>query len=577
MNQGPDILFVNAPQLYIDALSGDDQVDVRAPAPNGAAWNTQVTIAGGAPAGQPGLNGDDFTLETPGANNHVTYRPTNVDGGVFSLTQTAAGADTTTVTLTSAPFTIPAINYTSSAGGFESAAYDGQGGNAALTIQGTGLGGDTIVHTAGGSNGAGAFQVNGLLALSYKSLSSAGTTTVNDTGADNTVVVDGTANNDAFTVDGASGTVHLNNRVSIAQTGVQNLVLNGYNPNNTFNLNAPLPYATSTVNSIDPATLNLTGTAGADAIVVDLTNSQITGFGGAVNYVGVAQVNLNGNGGADTLTVDGTVNDDIISYKPTSAAGGTFSQAGVPVTFNFSIGAGNLFTVLGGGGNGGDEVDVQGNNAGSVITVDSPNRRVTVENALNVVLMPVVLAPDVQVASVAGGIGNNTFLVIPARNVPAANDTVGPGFLMPNNLLVHINGGAVASNAALIVAGPGGATLSNNLFAVVNRTSNTSGVVRMFRSTGGPEPTQYPDISCANVGTIQASTAVNAVTHQQQTLTMGPDLSDPNGSLNNAAFLGSGASINATMQIQVYDAAGNPIANFGVNDTDSNQRRRIPA
>jgi hypothetical protein len=297
----------------------------------------------------------------------------------------------------------------------------------------------------------------------------------------------------------------------------------------------------------------------------------------------------------------------------------------VPVAFNFNIGAGNAFTVLGGGGNGGDEVHVLGNNAGSVITVDSPNRRVTVENALNVVLMPVVLAPDVQVASIAGGIGNNTFLVIPARNVPAANDTVGPGFLMPNNLLVHINGGPVASNAALIVAGPGGATLSGNLFAVVDRTSNTSGVVRMFQATGGPEPIQYPDISYANVGTIQASTAVNAATHQQQTLTMGPDLSDPNGSLNNAAFLGSGASINATnltifpnafehrflqaeqdwfrvvaqstgtmdfqvyfnqyagflpgggeLQIQVYDAAGAQIASFGVNDADSDQRRRIP-
>src|SRR5581483_1736681 len=126
-------------------------------------------------------------------------------------------------------------------------------------------------------------------------------------------------------------------------------------------------------------------------------------------------------------------------------------------------------------------------------------------------------------------------------------------------------------------------------------------------------------------GTVSANTATNAATHQQQTLTMGPDLYDPNGSLNNAAYLGTGATINATnlaifpnafehrflqaeqdwfrvvaqstgtmdfqiyfnqyagflpgngeLQIQVYDSKGNQIADFGVNDQTSDQRRRIP-
>ena len=106
VNQGPNLLFIDASLgLFIDALSGDDEVDVRARR-NNAPWNMQVTVAGGAPAGLPGLNGDDFTFETPGLGNHVSYRPTNVDGGVFSLTQTAVGADTTTITLTSAPFAV---------------------------------------------------------------------------------------------------------------------------------------------------------------------------------------------------------------------------------------------------------------------------------------------------------------------------------------------------------------------------------------------------------------------------------------------------------------------------------------
>ncbi|HUY90682.1 MAG TPA: DUF4214 domain-containing protein [Pirellulales bacterium] len=634
VNAGPNILFINAPQLYIDALSGDDEVDVRAPAPNGVAWNTQVTIAGGAPAGQPGLNGDDFTLETPGSGNQVTYQPTNIDGGVFSLTQSGGNADTSTITLTSAPFFIPLLDYTSSAGGFESATYDGQGGGAGLTVMGGPY--NTFTHTAGAASDAGTVAVRediganpgSLLALTYQhlgiGLGNTGSVTISGAfGGLNTLVVDGTADNDAFVVDGGTGTIHLNDRVPIMQTGMTNLVLNGYNPNNTFTLNSFLPYRNTAVNSIDPAVLDLVGSAGGDNIGVQLVNNQITGFGGYVTYTGVSQVNLNGNGGADTLTVTESKSDDLVTYKPTGSSGGTFSQAGVPVTFNFDIGTG-IFTVNGSTG-GGDEVDVLGVNAGSVITVDSPNRTVSVQNSIGAGLTPVVLGPSVQIVGVKGGIGNNTILVIPARNTPPTNDIVGPGFVMPNNLLVNINGGAVSSNAALVVAGANGVTLGSSYFAVVNRTSNTSGVVRMFQSTGGPEPIQYPDISYSNVGIVQASTAVDATTHQQQTLTMGPDLSDPNGSLNNAAYLGSGASINATnltifpnafehrflqaeqdwfrvvaqftgtmdfqvyfkqyagflpgggeLQIQVYDAAGNQITSFGVNDTDSDQRRRIP-
>src|SRR5262249_27794862 len=159
-----------------------------------------------------GLNGDDFTFETPGAGNHVTYQPTGIDTGVFSLTQTAGGADTTTITLNSFTISAPplAAPYVSSTGGFESLAYDGQGANDVLTVNGT-AGVDTIPSPPAAANDAGTLAVNSLLALSYKNLGGAGALIVAG-GAGDTLVVDGTAGDDSFVVDPATGTVHLNSR-----------------------------------------------------------------------------------------------------------------------------------------------------------------------------------------------------------------------------------------------------------------------------------------------------------------------------------------------------------------------------
>src|SRR5262249_17522053 len=53
VNDGPDMLFINTPVLFIDSLSGDDDIVVREPASTNAAnnntpaWNVQVYVAGG--------------------------------------------------------------------------------------------------------------------------------------------------------------------------------------------------------------------------------------------------------------------------------------------------------------------------------------------------------------------------------------------------------------------------------------------------------------------------------------------------------------------------------------------------
>jgi hypothetical protein len=642
--------------LLVFGTNGDDTMTAAHVGPNNVAWvNSQAPIVFGG-FGTLTLNGrfgnDSFVVSpigltglttinvmgNAGANNALTVNG-NPDPNAITYTPTSpAGSGTVAI----AGF--PTVSLTNMA----SLNINGQGGNDTLTVNGTAAGNDTFIHTPGAANDAGTMQVDTLLAVSYQNLGSGGSVAVNETGAglNNTLVVDGTSANDTFGVAGATGTVTLNSRLPIAETGIQNLELDGLAGSDTFTLNATMPYTNVAVNGGNTANNDaviLNGATGA--IGVNLANQSatpptlttITGYGGTVSLSNIAQASLNGSG-ADTLTLTGTPNDDQINYQPTSASGGNFSLAGLNTVFSFNIGStpANVFTINGGGNAGGDQVNVRGPNAGSTFIADEPNRTITVSNAAGTNLMPVVLGTDVQTVELDAGVGNNTFLVDPAPGLllPGKTDVVGqPNFQVPNNLLVNIVGGGAASQNALIVAAynPGtgqSSALVASLFAVVNRTSNTDGVVRVFHSNGpapANEPNQFPDISYASVGIVSANTATNAATHQQQTLTLGPDLYDPNGSLNNAAYLGSGATINASnlaifpnafehkflqaeqdwfrvvaqstgtmdfqvyfnqyagflpgngeLQIQVYDANGNEITSFGVNDQTSDQRRRIP-
>ena len=58
VNDGPDVLFIDQPNVLVDALAGDDDIVVREPAPNNAVWDVNVFIAGGTPAAPTGDQGD---------------------------------------------------------------------------------------------------------------------------------------------------------------------------------------------------------------------------------------------------------------------------------------------------------------------------------------------------------------------------------------------------------------------------------------------------------------------------------------------------------------------------------------
>ena len=130
VNDGPEFLYVNATSLTVNALSGDDNIVLQTPAPNGAVWNEPVTINGGAPQTLGGPLGDTFSLETPDnalAAQTLNYTPTGANSGIFNE-----------VTLTS----------TITLNDIEQVFYNGGGKGDALTFKGSG-GSDTITSTPG--------------------------------------------------------------------------------------------------------------------------------------------------------------------------------------------------------------------------------------------------------------------------------------------------------------------------------------------------------------------------------------------------------------------------------------------
>ncbi len=215
--------------------------------------------------------------------------------------------------------------------------------------------------------------------------------------------------------------------------------------------------------------------------------------------------------------------------------------------FNFTAVTGT-FLITGGSGAVGtvgvtDEVIVRGTNSRDRFLIDQGARTVQVFAFNFNPLQAVQLDPNIQVLSALGLLGEDTFQVIPAAGVPAfTSDLSGI-----NNLLINVDGGSEASgeNNALVVQGAGGATLPVTSFVVVNRGSDyTSGTVRVFQNAVAD-----PDINYVNVQVVSPNVAVTVVPGSQPSpnlLILGPDNNEPNEFQANAAFVGSGS----TLQIQ---------------------------
>jgi hemolysin type calcium-binding protein len=351
IDTSPEILFINTPSLGVNALGGSDEVVLRAPAPNNAVWNVQVTIDGGPPSAS-----DTLVVETPGAAAEtVVYTPNASDGGTLDLNSL-----TSLVTLTQ----------------IEHLLYDGEADGDRLTVTGTSSD-DTFVHSPGAGNQAGAFALTALpspdlLGLSYQNLGAAAVLAVAGADGNDTLVVNGTATNDSFTVN-AAGIIALNSRVPIGSTGVEILTLEGLDGDDTFTLQAPVgagPY--TTVNLLGGAQASigldrafLVGTAGADTFLVN--GAAI----GNITLAGVEDSQLNALAGSDVLVYNGVPGIvESIRLAASGAAGG--GQLNVPGVVQITFTNLERVDVNGNTGASGDEdtLTFAGTNAADVFQID---------------------------------------------------------------------------------------------------------------------------------------------------------------------------------------------------------------
>jgi hypothetical protein len=583
VNDGPEILFINTPFLFIDALSGNDDIVVRDPAPAAAAWNVQVYVAAGAPgSGSSGL-GDNIELETPGTQN-VTYSPNNPVlsvpaplAGLVTFTAPAAGggqfsdtADSSAVTATQ--FLIPGL-FASSAGGVENFLYAGENGNDHLSYNtpANAGAGSNVVYSPGANPDSGTITGamiggNTLTPLTFSNLGVGNVTftTANTARQDHLIVQDLPGGvGDVFNVTpgavggiggGNTGSVQILHAppnstpvsLSLLTPGVSVLELQGQAGNDTFNLSSSspgLPWANLVIN--DGSTVNLTGAIGPVTVFLGDSspgapnpNTVITGYGAPVTLIGIDTANLNAN--SNSLTATGTSQNDNITYTPTGPTAGTFyndipsGENLVPNTvFNIANVTGNFLVFNDPSGNA-DQVTLRGTNAEDLIEINQ-NSGVAQVLANNVTaFLPVQLGISVEILNVLGLGGQNTFQVIPGPGVSGQAQ---------DNLLINIDGGSGGQQNALAIGssfntgGGGMGLLAANQFVAINKTSTSSGTVRIFQSAVAD-----PDINYVNVQTIAPS--VSGTSANPNLLVMGPDTYEPNETLGTAAYLGSGSTIN---------------------------------
>ena len=594
-------------QLTINGLAGDDTIQLNNPhLPTGNLLPSLNVIT---------IHGDDATLgdrviiNGTVATDTLDYRIMGVDAADVVGVQAATRVELRTV---------------------ESVTVNGQLGGDNLTIS-TPAGPQQVIYTPGTARDAGEVLVEGGLPLSFVNLGTTGALTISDpAGRVDTLTQISSQGNDLLRVAATNGEVTLTDaagqHIVLRTAGVRELILDGRAGDDQFFVDGLQPYQLLSIRGQEPDagdSLQVTGTSGSENIRLLLATQTITGLSSSptavIQYSGITNLLIDGGaaGGLDTLLVEGTANDDRITYEPLGQQEGLLSLAGDGTNYRFNRIAGDL--TLAGGSSVADQVVLLGTRNHDVITVDSVTRRATVEDALGVMLKPVLLDATVELLLVQAREGNDTIHVIPAPAL--ANSITG----LPMNLGIDVDGGAPSASDALVIADPNGNPLAATDFVVVNRSRIANqGVIRMYRDTPGSGnlPARFPDIGYVDIEVVEAKVADPAANR----LIMGPDLYEQNNSRSDATFLGSGSAINVQnlaifppinehrfvdsdqdwfrlvaqqtgtldatayfamyspellpqggdMTLNLFDRNGVQISGFGVSDTDQDARRRFP-
>ena len=102
LNTGPSILFLNTPMFLVDALAGDDNIELPAPAPNNAVWNVGMTLLGN--------DGNDVINAAAGGNTPARSRSEAAPATTSSKAARATICSSATMAMTrssAAPATTP--------------------------------------------------------------------------------------------------------------------------------------------------------------------------------------------------------------------------------------------------------------------------------------------------------------------------------------------------------------------------------------------------------------------------------------------------------------------------------------
>jgi hypothetical protein len=538
-NQEP-MEFTEKDNLVINGLAGDDTINLNNPnAPAGSMAATTlatITVNGGDPTASDTLIANGTT-----GTDTINFAPTAPDAGSI----TDAGPVPITFTTT------------------EKVVINGQGGDDLLTYTSpaNGAAGSNLLFVPGATPDAGTvtggqFGGTPLVPMAFTNLGAAGifTFATGNAGRTDTLEVDGTEDSDIFNVSSA-GVVQLQKIVTggpakttipISTPGINQLRLSGLNGDDIFNLRGTLPYESTVVDGGDPSASDILDLSNPSAsVVVNLADSSasapttIVGYGGVVTISGVEVVNLNAatDGGGEPLTVNGTSKNDNITYTPSGASAGTFTNTGLNTVFNFT-GVTGTFLVTGGTGGNADQVTVVGTAARDLFEIDQAGRTAQVLANNVTAYKTVTLDPTIAVLSALGETGENTFQIIPGAGLVAAPQ---------DNLLINVDGGANGQSNALVLGTTFGATpgiLPATSFVVINKLPiPNSGAVRVFQSA-----VANPDINYKNVQVLapNVSNTVNGQGLNPNLLVMGPDVYDPNFTEGTSAFIGSGS----TLQIQ---------------------------